>query len=184
MMLNPLNTGVNLTAMPTRPTKPTKGKSTTKVKPQSVNHHADYQQRWFYQKNKKLIEHSVNKTFEEILWMSSLQFKDWITELRKVVLEIWDTDGVPPTVGQDEKEIVDQFERIERFPVSGFLKQQAGKSEQKIILNTSKIGTAANQWFPTMMKTEINYTNDFDKGVSIYDHFKDEALFKKMLSYR
>lgn len=169
--------------MPKRPSKPAKGKSTTKVKPQSVNDHTDYQERWFYQKNKKLIEHSVNKTFEEILWMSAHQFKDWITELRQVVLEIWDTDGVPPTVGQDEKEIIDQFERIERFPVSGFLKEEAGKSKQKIILNTSKIGTAANQWFPTMMKTEINYTSDFEKGVSIYDHFKDETLFKKMLSY-
>jgi hypothetical protein len=169
--------------MPKRPSKPVKGIASTKTKPLTVKDSTAYQPRWFYQKNKKLIEHSVNKTFEEILWMSAREFKDWMTELRKVVLEIWDKDGVPPTVGQDEKEIINQFERIERFPVSGFLKQQAGKSNHKIILNTSKIGTAANQWFPTMMKTEINYTSDFDKGVSIYDHFNDEALFPKLLSY-
>lgn len=117
--------------MPKRPSKPAKGKSTTKVKPQSVNDHTDYQERWFYQKNKKLIEHSVNKTFEEILWMSAHQFKDWITELRQVVLEIWDTDGVPPTVGQDEKEIIDQFERIERFPRLRVSKRRSRKIEAK-----------------------------------------------------
>ncbi len=172
-----------LIAMPKRPLIPRKFKSRTKVKAPSARPHTTYQRRWFYQKNKKLLEHSVNKTFEQILWMSDYEFKDWMTQLRKVVLEIWDTDGVPPTVGQDEKDIIDQFERIERFTVSGFLKQQAGKPNQKIVLNTSKIGTAANQWFPTMMATKINYTADLDKGVSIYDHFKDEALFKKMLTY-
>lgn len=164
--------------------------SHTKTKRKEINQPAKttqpthkYKRNWFYQKNKKLLEHPVNKTFEQVLWMSDREFKDWMTELRQVVLEIWDNDGVPPTVGQDESDIVDQFERIERFIVSGFLKQQAGKPNQKIVLNTSKIGTAANQWFPTMMATKINYTTDLDKGVSIYDHFKDETLFKKMLSY-
>jgi hypothetical protein len=180
---NPLNIRGYLTTMPKRPSKPIKGKSTTIVRSSSANHQTTHQRRWFFQKNKKLIEHSVNKTFEEILWMSDLEFKNWMTALRQVVIDIWDTDGIPPTVGQDEKEIIDQFERIERFAVSGFLKQQAGKPNQKIIFNTSKIGTAANQWFPTMMATKINYTSDLGKGVSIYDHFKDHTLFKKMLNY-
>lgn len=169
--------------MPKRPSKPVKGKASTKTKSEKVDTSAAYQHRWFYQKNKKLIEHSVNKTFEEILWMSDRQFKEWMIELRKVVIEIWDKEGVPPTVGQDEKDIIDQFERIERFIISGFLKEQAGKQKQKIILNTSKIGSAANQWFPTMMKTAINYTADLSKGVSIYDHFKKNSLLEKMLKY-
>ncbi|MCC6932242.1 MAG: hypothetical protein IT292_03190 [Deltaproteobacteria bacterium] len=120
--------------------------------------------RWFYQKNNKLLVHPVNKTFEEVLWMTDREFQDWIAELRRVVVHIWDNDGIPPTVGRDEDEIIEQFEQIHSFPVSAFLKQQAGKPNQYAIRNTSTVGSAANQWFPTMMATKINDTSNLKKG--------------------
>ena len=137
-------------------------------------------QRWFYQKNKKLLEHEVNKTFEEILWMTNREFRDWLSELRTVVVDLWDSYDTPPTTGLDEKEIIEQFEQIETFPVAAFLKDQLGKPNQKVILNTYSIGSAANQWFPTMMKTRINTSSDINAGISIYDLFKEDELFNSM----
>ena len=140
--------------------------------------------RWFYEKNKKLLEHPVNKKFEEVLWMSDAEFTAWMKELRQVVVELWRKEKVPPVGAIDEDEIVEQFAEIESFPVSKFLITDPTNKNQKVISNTFfKIGSAANQWFPTMMKTRINYTSNLKKALSIYDHFNKPALLKKMLTY-
>ncbi|MDV7396949.1 hypothetical protein RZS08_36460, partial [Arthrospira platensis SPKY1] len=51
------------------------------------------------------------------------------------------------------------------------------------IRNTSIIGNAVNQFFPTMMKTRINYTSDVASGRSIYDYFANPDLFDTQLTY-
>jgi hypothetical protein len=52
-----------------------------------------------------------------------------------------------------------------------------------VIRNTSVIGNAVNQWFPTMMKTRINYTKDVNKGKSIYDYFAKDELLDTFVTY-
>jgi hypothetical protein len=182
-LLNPI---AYLTHMAKRriQTSSTKTKKNKVKAPDKISQPVHKNQRdWFYQKNKKLLEHSVNKTFEDILWMSEKEFKSWMIEMRKAVVQLWDNEGLPPTVGLDENEIIAQFEDIAPFPVASFLTEQAGKNRHCVILNTSKIGMAANQWFPTMMKTKINYTSDLKAGLSIYDHFKERHLLEKMITY-
>lgn len=136
----------------------------------------------FYEKNTYLLEHEVNKTFEEVLWMSDDEFKQWLRDMRKEVQYAWDELGIPPRVGFSEEEIVDQFNKISSFPVHEFESIDEMTGEKDVIRNTSVVGNAANQWFPTMMKTKIVY-NDISKAKSIYDHFVDEDLFEKVYTY-
>lgn len=143
--------------------------------------------KWFYEKNDELLNSSVNKAFEEILWMTEAQFCAWVAEMRAEVVRIWDTTGTPPRVGFTEQEIVGQFREMRSYPVhhpvDGFESIDEETGVKECIRNNSIIGNAANQWFPTMMATKINYSDDTSAGLSIYDHFKDDNLLPKMITY-
>ena len=39
----------------------------------------------FYERNDYVLDHEVNKTFEEILWMSDDEFRQWLTDMRKTI---------------------------------------------------------------------------------------------------
>jgi len=136
----------------------------------------------FYEKNKYILESEVNKTFEEILWMSDDEFRQWLKDMRNEIVYAWDHLGLPPRVGFDEQQIIDQFNKMSSFPVHKFESFNEETQDTDVIRNTSVIGNAANQWFPTMMKTKIVY-NDVAKAKSIYDHFADEDLFNKVYTY-
>jgi len=138
--------------------------------------------KYFYEKNNHLIDHKVNKTFDEILWMSDQEFRDWFIELRKTVAQIWDDYGNPPRVGKDEEDIKKQFKKMAGYPVHEFETIDELTGESDIIRNHSGLGNAVNQWFPTMMKTRINYSEK-DVGLSIYDHFAKDELLEKTIKY-
>ena len=138
---------------------------------------------YFYEKNRELLESNVNKTFEEVLWMTKDEFRQWVIDLRKTVVELWDEKGQPPRVGYDEHEIVKQFNEMTSFPVHKFLVKDELTNQEDVIRNTSVIGNAVNQWFPTMMKTRINYTKDVNKGKSIYDYFAKDELLDTFVTY-
>lgn len=143
--------------------------------------------KWFYQKNNELLESPVNKTFEELLWMTEPDFCNWVAEMRAEVVRIWDTKGIPPRVGYSEQEIKEQFSEMRYYPVhhpvDGFECVDEETGNKDCIRNSSALGNAANQWFPTMMATKINYTDDTSAGLSIYDHFKEPHLLQKMITY-
>lgn len=138
--------------------------------------------KWFYEKNTDFLQHSVNKTFEEILDMTTAEFQQWCIELRKVVVDLWDNKNQPPRVGYTEAEMAEQFNDMIGYPVHEFLVEDQLTGEKNVIRNNSNIGNAANQFFPTMMKTRINYSKG-DNGKSIYDHFAREDLLDKFLLY-
>lgn len=136
----------------------------------------DVVKKWFYEKNRELLESKVNVTFDEILAMSDDQFRQWVIDLRKTVVYLWDEKGLPPRVGYDEEEIIGQFNDMIGYPFGNFLVKDELTGEDDVIRNTTNMGNAVNQWFPTMMKTKINYSTKGD-GKSIYDFFaKDELL--------
>jgi hypothetical protein len=139
--------------------------------------------KYFYEKNTELLESNVNKAFDEVLVMSKDEFRQWAVDLRKKVVYLWDEKGQPPRVGYDEQEIIDQFNEMTSFPVHKFLVEDEYANEKNVIRNTSVIGNAVNQWFPTMMKTRINYTKDVDKGKSIYDYFARDDLLDTFVTY-
>jgi hypothetical protein len=136
----------------------------------------------FYERNDWLLNHETNKTFDEIQLMSDDEFRQWFIDLRKAVVYAWDVLGQPPRVGWNEDEIRKQFRDMHGFPVHEFAQVDELTGEKNVIRNTSVVGNAANQWFPTMMKTRINYTKN-DDGLSIYDHFVRDDLLEKTLKY-
>jgi hypothetical protein len=138
---------------------------------------------YFYEKNTELLNSEVNRKFEDILTMTKDEFRQWVIDLRKTVVYLWDEKGNPPRVGYNEPEIVDQFNDMTPFPVWKFLVEDELTNEKDVIRNTSVIGNAVNQWFPTMMKTRINYTKDVNKGKSIYDYFAKDELLDTFVTY-
>lgn len=143
--------------------------------------------KWFYERNDELLKSPVNKTFEEVLWMTEPEFRTWVSDMRAEVVRIWDELGNPPRVGISEQEMREQFKEMRYYPVhhpvDGFECVDEETGQKDCIRNTSIIGNAANQFFPTMMATKINYTSDPSEGLSIYDHFKDPELLEKMILY-
>lgn len=138
---------------------------------------------WFYEKNTELMESPVNKTFEELLWMSKDEFRQWVIDLRKTVVQLWDEKGQPPRVGYDKSEIIEQFQKLEPFITETFQQLDEYTGERNIVRNTSNLGNAVNQFFPTMMKTRINYTKDPSAGKSIYDFFSKPELLDTFVTY-
>ena len=51
----------------------------------------------FYEKNSYLLNHEVNKTFEEVLWMSDDEFKQWLRDMRQAVIPVSYTHLTLPT---------------------------------------------------------------------------------------
>ena len=137
---------------------------------------------WFYEKNRELLESPVNKKFEEVLWMTKDEFREWVIDLRKTVVDLWDNKNLPPRVGFDKRGIIDQFNQMQSYPVHEFETVDELTGEKDVIRNTSIIGNAVNQFFPTMMKTRINYTKN-DDGKSIYDYFAREDLLNTFVTY-
>ena len=45
--------------------------------------------KYFYEKNRELLESDVNKKFEDILAMSKDEFRAWAIDLRKTVVYLW-----------------------------------------------------------------------------------------------
>jgi len=139
--------------------------------------------KYFYERNTEFLESDVNKTFDEVLLMSKEQFCEWIIELRKQIVKNWNEKGNPPRVGYNEQEIIDQFNEMTSFPVWKFEETDELTKEKDVIRNTSAVGNAVNQWFPTMMKTKINYSKKIENGKSIYDYFARDDLLKNFLIY-
>jgi len=133
-------------------------------------------------KNTLLIQHEVNKTFDEVLQMSDDDFRQWVIDLRKVVVDLWDNQGLPPRVGFTEEDAADQFNKMTIYPTHNFMIDDLLTGEKNVIRNTSVLGNAVNDWFPTMMKTKISYSSKGDPK-SIYDYFSDDKLLKTFLTY-
>lgn len=139
--------------------------------------------KYFYEKNTYLLNHEVNKTFDEILQMDDIEFERWVIDLRKTVVYAWDVLGNPPTVGYTEQEILDAFNEMVGYPTHKFEVVDELTGESNVIRNTSNYSGYINAFFPTMMKTRINYSNDVNAGLSIYDFFADPKLLPKFMKY-
>lgn len=134
-----------------------------------------------YQKNHWILESDVNVRFGELLEMTDKEFEEWAIRLRSVIKEVWDTHGCPPRVGKTEEEIIDSFNKMETYPIHNFeYDDELSSIGKDVIVNKSRIGTETDQWFSTMFKTRINYTEK-DVGFSIYDLVSDQKYLDKFL---
>ena len=133
-----------------------------------------------YTPNERLIQSDVNVKFEDLLNMNENTFRDWVMRMRKLVVEIWDENGVPPRLGKSEEEIIDQFNKMTSYPVHEFTHgDELGVISDDVIINKSRLGSEADQWFPNMYKTRINYSEK-DTGYSIYDLFANPKYEERM----
>ena len=135
----------------------------------------------FYERNDYLINSDVNCNYEDLVEMTPDEFREWVIELRETVKYAWDTYGNPPRIGKNEDALIDQFNKIAEFPVHEFeFDDELSDVPKDVIINKSRIGGEADQWFSNMMQTRINYTEK-DNGYSIYDLFADDRHLEKMV---
>ena len=134
-----------------------------------------------YERNDTLFESNINCNFEDLLEMTPDEFTQWVINLRKTVVDIWENEGTPPRRGKMDTEIVDQFNKMVSYPVHQFAhSDELSSVEDDVIINKSRLGSEADQWFPHMYKTRINYTEK-DNGYSIYDLFATDKYKERML---
>jgi len=164
---------------------------------------------YFYETNFHVLNHpDVNTTFEVLLKMTEEEFLAWVEKTREVILQSWDLYDCPLKSGLCEDEIVKQFRELvdrkemnasrEEILSSGRSKNDPSRhkiakrafetvdledptGQTMVVQNIQRDGTAIDQFFPTMMKTRINYGNS-DKGYSVYDLFADKTKFKKLVT--
>ena len=134
----------------------------------------------FYEKNTAVVESEMNVLFEDLLSMTPDEFRVWVGEMRKTILKSWDETGSPPRMGKTEDVIIDNWNKLAEYPVHTFTHtDELSGVEDDVIVNKSRMGVEADQFFSNMMKTRINYS-DSDNGYSIYDLFADDTKFERI----
>jgi hypothetical protein len=129
----------------------------------------------FYQRNDHIINSDVNVNFEDLLEMTPDQFKDWVIDMRTTLQYSWDTHGCPPRTGKSEEKIIENWNKLETYPVHEFEHDdELSDISSDVIINKSRGGSEVDQFFENMFRTRINYT-DKDNGYSIYDLVADPA---------
>lgn len=123
-----------------------------------------------------LADPTVNVTFESVLRMSDGAWVAWLGRVRQSVLTQWDQHGVPPRVGLTDPQIATAWNRLASSRSDDVWVTCDDGVEGLFASPTSH--SVIGQWFPTMMKTRINYSEKGD-GISIHDMFADEALWAR-----
>tara|TARA_B100000287_G_scaffold47148_4_gene42046 strand:+ start:3156 stop:4745 length:1590 start_codon:yes stop_codon:yes gene_type:complete len=135
----------------------------------------------FYERNESVINSDINVNYEDVVAMTPEEFEDWVVRMRKEIVKSWDKYGCPPRTGKNEKDIVEQFNKMAEYPVHLFTHtDELSDVEDDVIINKSRLGVEADQWFSNMMKTRINYTAK-DNGHSIYDLFADDKFLPRVV---
>ena len=141
----------------------------------------------FYERNVHILESPVNVCYEDLVSMSPDEFEQWVRDMRKEILRIWDDYRIPPrSGGKTEDEIVSQFNKMSEYPIHKFIHtDELTEGEDDVILNTTGLGVEADQWFDNMYKTRIN-RGWKDDGYSVYDLFNDDKYLPSVIkrSYR
>ena len=89
--------------------------------------------------------------------MTETEFETWVIDMRKVVLEGWITHNTPPRTGKNESDIIAEFNKLTSYPIHTFEFLDELTDTNDVVINKSRIGAEADQWFPNMYKTRINY---------------------------
>lgn len=133
--------------------------------------------------NPVIEDPTINLTYDEVVRLSDKQFEAFVAHMRGTLLKLWDEQGIAPTRGWTPWEVRDEFKQLSDFPTHEMWYKD-DLTGRRVIYNTHTLGNAVNAWtIGQMLKTRINYTEDGDKGRSIYDFFAKDELFKRYLPY-
>ena len=135
----------------------------------------------FFERNDSFLNHDINYYFDDLVAMTPDEFRDWVIEMRKTVVKIWDEEGNPPRTGKNENDIIDEWNKMEGYPTEKTFTftDELSDIDNDVLINRVRLGAEVDQWFSTMMKTRINYS-DKDNGHSIYDLFSDDKFLERM----
>jgi len=125
----------------------------------------------YYYERSNLLESDVNINFEELLYMNEEETSEWIESLRSFIISEWDDNGIPPTIGQNTKDIKKNFMKLREYDVHHKFLISDDDGNKNVIKNYNKHASGVNQFFPTMLKTRV-------QNGSIYDWFTDEYKHK------
>jgi len=133
-----------------------------------------------YERNEYVINHKMNVCFEDLLEMDETQFRQWVGEMRNALSHSWDTYGCPPRTGKSVQDIIENWNKLETYPVHEFeFDDELSDVPRDVIINKSRGGSEVDQFFENMFRTRINYT-DKDNGYSIYDLIADPSRFEQV----
>jgi len=125
----------------------------------------------YYYERSNLLESDININFEELLYMNKEETSKWIESLRSFIISEWDDNGIPPTIGQNTKDIKKNFMKLREYDVHHKFLISDDDGNKNVIKNYNKHASGVNQFFPTMLKTRV-------QNGSIYDWFTDEYKHK------
>ena len=155
------------------------------------------QPKYYYDRNSYIIDdYTINKTFEELLLMSGIEFEEWVDHMRSSVLKVWDEKGIPPLSGMTEDDMSEEFRKMSGTPgktislykpKSGSTKPYIDEMDGKanVIINDGYMGSCVNQFFPTMAQAKINYQTKINdegsfSGYAVYDLFANDKFRNRM----
>jgi hypothetical protein len=107
-----------------------------------------------YQKHPLIDDLSINITYHEINQMDYNEFRDYVLRLRKELKRVWMEVGVPPTIGKNNQEIINDFKSLYSKDVSSLYRETTDKNYEFIIENNWREGSACNQFFPSIHKVK------------------------------
>ena len=93
--------------------------------------------KYFYEKN-NLVDWEQNITFHQLLLKSKEELEIWLDDLRDYIVTTWNEKGIPPRSGKTEKDIIAQFNKLQRYDVSKFLHRDELDKTDTIIKNFNK----------------------------------------------
>lgn len=133
-----------------------------------------------YEENTYLLSSPQNRKISELQSLSLAAFEKWAINFREEVVHAWDNLGVPVLGGQNADKIVDQFRNLATYDTSGFNDIDGLTAKPDCIVNETSVGSACNQFFPTMLKTkDINQKKL--GGVSIFSFFAEPELLDRFV---
>ena len=57
----------------------------------------------------------LNITFQEVQDFSYEELRDWIDKIRKEILDVWETNHIPPMTGKNSDEIITSFKKLKDY---------------------------------------------------------------------
>ena len=117
----------------------------------------------------------TNISYDEIQSLSFEDLSKWVDDLRTELLNIWDTESIPPSIGISEPKIKERFSKLNDYPIDDFvIEDENYPNYLGIIKNFSKVGSGVNQFFPAILKSKVGRGET--KPLSMYDFFSDKNL--------
>ena len=102
----------------------------------------------FYERNEHVLKSDYNVYFEDLLDMNETEFEEWVKNLRRTMIESWDTYGCPARSGRTEEQIIDTFNKLASQPVHEFThSDELTDVKDDVIINSARAGTEVDQWF-------------------------------------